>query len=86
MARKRKTQMELPVATLLDTGAQVDGEALATGPEQTAPTRWRVAQTTKVSLFGQLTTLQAGDVVSVASYGVVGMLRIAEQVALEPVE
>lgn len=50
------------------------------------PTKWMVLEDTVVSLFGQMTTLPAGTVVSAASYGPIGIKRIMEQgVALEPV-
>jgi hypothetical protein len=51
-----------------------------------APTKWVVLEDAVVSLFGQVTTLPAGTVVSAASYGPTGIKRIMEQdVALAPV-
>jgi len=50
------------------------------------PTKWVVLEDAVVSLFGQVTTLPAGTVVSAASYGPTGIKRIMEQdVALAPV-
>lgn len=50
------------------------------------PSAWVVLEDTVVSLFGQMTTLPAGTLVSAASYGPIGIKRIMEQgVALEPV-
>ncbi len=50
------------------------------------PTKWIVLEDAVVSLFGQVTTLPAGTVVSAASYGPTGIKRIMEQdVALAPV-
>ena len=50
------------------------------------PTKWVVLADQVVSLFGQVTLLPAGTVVSAASYGPVGIKRIMEQgVQLEPV-
>lgn len=51
-----------------------------------APTKWVVLEDAEVSLFGQMTVLPAGTVVSAASYGPNGIKRIMEQkVALAPV-
>lgn len=50
------------------------------------PTKWVVLEDQMVSLFGQMTLLPAGTLVSAASYGPVGIKRIMEQgVQLEPV-
>lgn len=50
------------------------------------PTKWVVLEDKTVSLFGQVTLLPAGTVVSAASYGPIGLKRIMEQgVMLEPV-
>ena len=50
------------------------------------PTKWVVLEDQMVSLFGQMTLLPAGTVVSAASYGPAGLRRIMEQgVVLEPV-
>lgn len=47
--------------------------------------RWQVAATKRVSLFGQLTTLSRGSIVSVAEYGPQAIERLREQgVVLEP--
>lgn len=49
--------------------------------------RWRVAETTTISLSGQLIRLNKDDVVSESSYGPVGMQRIQESnVALVEME
>ena len=50
------------------------------------PTKWVVLEDQMVSLFGQMTLLPAGTLVSAASYGPSGIKRIMEQgVQLEPV-
>jgi hypothetical protein len=41
--------------------------------------RYRVAHTTTISLHGQMTKLQVGDVISEASYGPAGMRSILGQ-------
>ena len=52
-----------------------------------APTKWMVLADQTVSLFGQMTLLPAGTVVSAASYGPAGIKRIMEQgVELAPLE
>lgn len=87
MARRRKAQLELPtVGADAAVGTQVTSDATAVGPVNTAPTAWRVARTAQVSLFGQLTTVHEGDVVSAAGYGSLGLRRLGEQVELIPVE
>jgi hypothetical protein len=53
-------------------------------PRAAGPKRYRVVETTTISLGGQLTRLNKDDVVSEGSYGPVGMQRIMESnVALE---
>lgn len=55
-------------------------------PAPVQPTAWKVGATVRVSLFGQLTTIHAGTVVSVPEYGAQGIARLREQgVQLEPV-
>lgn len=50
------------------------------------PTKWIVLEDRVVSLFGQMTNLPAGTIVTVRSYGHAGVMRIIEQgVMLEPV-
>ena len=50
------------------------------------PTKWVVLEDQTVSLFGQVTLMPAGTVISAASYGPAGIKRIMEQgVLLEPV-
>ena len=49
--------------------------------------KWLVLEDQTVSLFGQMTLLPAGTVVSAASYGPAGIKRIMEQgVELAPLE
>lgn len=86
MARKRKTQQELPLAAAdaVEASAAVSSDAPATSP-QVAPVRaWRVVKDTRVSLFGHLTWLTAGTRVTAAEYGPDGLARIAAQVELAP--
>lgn len=50
------------------------------------PTKWMVLEDQMVSLFGHMTLLPAGTVISAASYGPTGIKRIMEQgVQLAPV-
>lgn len=50
-----------------------------------APSRWTVLADVRVSLFGHMTNLTSGTVVSVNEYGPEGISRLLEQgVALEP--
>lgn len=50
------------------------------------PDTWMVVEEAVVSLFGQMTTLPVGTIVSARSYGPQGVKRIIEQgVMLEPV-
>lgn len=70
-------------ADVLPGGVEDQEEASA---EIANPTKWLVLEDQTVSLFGQMTLLPAGTVVSVASYGPSGIKRIMEQgVLLEPV-
>ena len=56
------------------------------GAPAVVPTKWIVLEDQVVSLFGQMTTLPAGTVVSARSYGPEGVRRIMEQgVLMEPV-
>lgn len=90
MARRRK-QNDAPM--LIDAGPEAGSVVLAgpvvapdVQPPVAAPvTVWRVTRTAKVSLRGQLTTLTAGKLVSVRSYGTDGIAMIRQQVELEPV-
>jgi len=51
------------------------------------PSKWLVLQDQVVSLFGQMTNLPAGTIVSIGSYGPIGVKRIMEQgVIMEPLE
>jgi hypothetical protein len=55
-------------------------------PAPVAPTAWKVGATVRVSLFGQITTLPEGTLVTARSYGLQGIARLREQgVKLEPV-
>ena len=94
MARRRKDQASLDVQEAIE-ASSVDAavepvmedvvEAAPPAPVA-APTKWMVMEDTVVSLFGQMTTMPAGTVISAASYGPSGIKRIMEQkVALEPV-
>lgn len=95
MGRKRKDQTSLnaidAVDPLLVDAAEPEMVELIEAPEVATasiaqPTKWLVLEDQVVSLFGQMTTLPAGTVVSVGSYGPVGIKRIMEQgVVLEPV-
>lgn len=101
MARRRKEvasqdTVEAVEADQVDAAAEaqalVEAEVLPEsvaaqeGAPVAAPTKWRVKEDRTVSLFGQITLLPAGTVVSAASYGPAGLRRIMEQgVTLEPV-
>lgn len=85
MARRRKQDAS---PTLLDVAPDAGGAPVVEAP--VAPvvvpvTTWRVTRTVKVSLFGQLTTLSEGKLVSIKGYGLDGIERIRKQVELEPV-
>lgn len=69
---------------VFDTAALDEGvEALK---QFMTPTKWMVLEDQTVSLFGHMTLLPAGTVVSAASYGPAGIKRIMEQgVQLAPV-
>lgn len=97
MGRKRREQqveiaaveaVESPVPESLP--EQLETPEVSASDEQVpapvAPTAWKVAATARVSLFGQLTTLPAGTIVSVREYSVQGIKRLHDQgVKLEPV-
>lgn len=102
MARRRKEQaaqdtMEVVEADLVTFAVETPVEAEVVLPDSVeaqegapvaapVPTKWKVLEDKTVSLFGQVTLLPAGTVVSAASYGPIGLRRIMEQgVALEPV-
>ena len=101
MARRRKDQASLDMVEAIEsavdaadiTVAPVEAEdVLPGGMEEQEdapianPTKWLVLEDQTVSLFGQMTLLPAGTVVSAASYGPNGIKRIMEQgVLLEPV-
>jgi hypothetical protein len=83
MSRKRKYQQDAAVEQLFVEQAApvvtVDSDALI------GPSKWTVAQTTKVSLFGYFTVLARGTVISLADYGPQNVERLREQgVVLEP--
>lgn len=88
MARKRKAQLELEMVAggTAAVEAQVLDDVLPVAPVDVPQvTAWRVVKTTRISLYGQMTTLAAGSSVTVASYGRAGIARIAAQVELVPV-
>lgn len=87
-------EAEIVDAAAEELEVEVTAEAPAEAPvvEEAAPapianpTVWVVLEDQMVSLFGQMTLLPAGTLVSAASYGPVGIKRIMEQgVQLEPV-
>jgi hypothetical protein len=54
-------------------------------PVPPAVTRWRVLESRRVSWFGHLTMMPAGEVITLAEYGPEGVVRLREQgVQLEP--
>lgn len=62
-------------------------ESVTAAPTVSNPTKWVVLEDQVVSLFGQMTTLPAGTIVSIGSYGPIGVKRIMEQgVMMEPLE
>lgn len=88
MARKKREQLEIGAA---EAGSAIvavsDAPADAAPVEVEAPpvVRWRVAVAKRVSLFGHMTNLSAGDVVALNEYGREGIERLREQnVVLEP--
>lgn len=101
MARRRKEQASLDMVEAVDAaevtsgsveeqeGAPVETRIVAEHLEDQptkAPTQWVVLEDTVVSLFGQMTTLSAGTVVSARSYGPEGVKRILQQnVMMEPI-
>lgn len=91
MARKRKDDnATVAPAPVEEQAAAVEAAPAPAieAPAVSAPPvmQWRVGETKRVALFGHLTTLTKGDVVSVGEYGPEGIERLREQgVALEPV-
>lgn len=93
MARRRKEVATLDTVEAVEAepviaAAQIEEApaAAAVEPAPAAPAKWVVLEDKVVSLFGQVTTLPAGTLVSAASYGPIGLKRIMEQgVKLEPV-
>ncbi len=68
-------------ATLEPADDDTTTEAVDEAPEPARKaTRWVVPVDTRVSVFGQITNLPEGTVVSAADYGDVGMLRLHEQI------
>lgn len=60
-------------------------------PKPAVPTvkskRWRVLETKKVSLFGQIHVLGAGTLIDESGYGPLAMERLHEQgIRLEPID
>ena len=95
MARKKREQLEMSAAAEAESALVADSDAPAVASpaiEEPAPVeaaapvvRWRVAASARVSLFGHLTSLPAGDVVGLNEYGPEGIARLREQgVVLEP--
>ena len=101
MGRRRKEQATLDTVEAVDAAEVLPGsvEEQEGAPVETAivaeyrqelpakaPTKWMVLEDKTVSLFGQMTLLPAGTIVSAGSYGPQGVKRIMEQgVMLEPV-
>lgn len=101
MGRRRKEQasldtleaVEAPVLAaeeieaLNEVAAQEEAPAIEEEtPPITNPTQWVVLEEKVVSLFGQMTTLSVGTVVSARSYGPEGVKRILQQdVMMEPI-
>ena len=101
MGRRRKEQATLdaveavnaaealPCSVEEQEGAPVETQIVAEYYEDLpvkVPTKWVVLQDQTVSLFGQMTLLPAGTIVSAGAYGPQGIKRIMEQkVMLEPV-
>jgi hypothetical protein len=99
MARKRK-EVEQEAAAAVEAVEElaapeeaqlVEAEVLPGSVEEqegapvALPAKWVVVEDCRVSLFGQITTLPAGTIVSLASYGHEGVRRMLEQgVFLEP--
>ncbi len=99
MARKRKeVEQDAPAAieaveefAAPEEAQLVEAEVLPSSVEEqeeaavVLPSKWVVVEDCRVSLFGQITTLPAGTIVSIGSYGHEGVRRILEQgVYLEP--
>lgn len=101
MGRRRKEQASLDMVETVDAaevtlgsveeqeGAPVETVIVAEHLEEMppkAPTQWLVLEEKVVSLFGQMTTLSAGTVVSARAYGPEGVKRILQQnVMMEPI-
>ena len=93
MARKRKEveqdaadSVELTEDVAAPEEAQlVEPEAVPGSVEEqegapvAASTKWLVVEDCRVSLFGQITSIPAGTIVSLASYGHEGVRRMLEQ-------
>lgn len=99
MARKRKeVEQDAPVAVeaaeevvapedvqLVEAEVLPDSVEEQEGAPAALPTKWVVLEDCRVSLFGQITTLPEGTIVSIGSYGHEGVRRMLEQgVLLEP--
>jgi hypothetical protein len=101
MGRRRKEQATMDTVEAVDAaealpgsveeqeGAPVETKIAAEYHEELpvkAPTKWLVLQDQTISLFGQMTLLSAGTIVSAGAYGPQGVKRIMEQkVMLEPI-
>lgn len=97
MGRRRKDQAtqdvveaveQQPMFAAEEAPVEVETESVEAeeGAPAIVPTKWIVLEDQVVSLFGQMTTLPAGTVVSARSYGPEGVRRIMEQgVLMEPV-
>ena len=63
-------------------------KAAATAEAEKAPEvvskvkRYRVLETKRISMFGQITVVHAGDVVSALEYGLDGMARLQQELKL----
>lgn len=101
MGRRRKEQASLDTLEAVD-APMFAAEEIETPPEVAAqeeapiveeeptpianPTQWMVLEEKVVSLFGQMTTLSVGTVVSARGYGAEGVRRIMQQgVIMEPI-
>ena len=96
MGRRRKEQASLDLAPAVEAEIEFAPEAepevlpdsveAQEGAPTAPPSIWMVLEDKVVSLFGQITTLPAGTIVSARSYGPQGVKRIMEQgVMMEPV-
>lgn len=101
MARKRReVEQEAPAAVEVvevlsapEEAQLVEAEVLPGSVEEQEgapampPSKWLVLEDCRVSLFGQITTLPEGTIVSIGSYGHEGVRRMLEQgVLLEPLD